>query len=262
MYRRLIAPRTPSNPSFIGRTQLRFFEGDNGNNPAGGTGSAGIGGQGDTDRQNLQGLLARHQGDALAVVATLLSENHSLRDERRVLRGQLPAQGAVVLSPEQATQWQNYQQLGAVDVLTSALTERTTLQGQLTGMQREKLIGDVASLANYKASVLGQLPGADKLTFEIRESTVDGKQVKAVVVKDGTAETPLTQYAQTHWADFLPALQAAPAQQQAAGTTFVAQNPGGGQPASPLDAYAKKLQEQRDSVPNPLSPVAARSPIA
>jgi hypothetical protein len=149
-----------------------------------------------------------------------------------------------------------------VDVLTSALTERTTLQTQLSGMQREKLIGDVAGVAGYKASVLGQLPGADKLTFEVRESTVDGKQVKAVVVKDGTAETPLTQYAQTHWADFLPALQSAPVQQQPAGTTFVAQNPGGGQPASPLDAYAKQLQAQRDSAPNPLAPVSTRAPLS
>ena len=255
--------RTPSNPPFIGRTQLRFFEPDNGTNPAGGTSGQGAqGGQGEGDRPNLQGLLQRHNNDALAVVATLLTENYGHRDRIRALSAQLPAQGAVVLTPEQAQTWQSYQQLGAVDVLTNALTERTALQGQLSGIQREKHLADVAGVAGYKASVLGQLPGADKLTFEVRESVVEGKPIKAVVVKDGTAETPLDAYAKTHWADFLPALQAAPALATATGTTFVAQNPGTGTPpASPLDAYAKRLQEQRDSVPNPLAPVAARSPL-
>lgn len=257
MFQRSRFVRTPSNPAFIGRTQLRFFEPDTGTNPAGGNNPPA------DDRQNLQGLLARHNNDAMAVVATLLSENHSLRDERRGLRGQLPAQGAVVLTAEQATQWSAYQQLGAVDALQTALTERTTLQTQLSGLQRQQLIGEVAGVANYKANVLGQLPGADKLTFDVRESVVDGKPIKAVIVKDGTTETPLAQYAAQHWADFLPALQAAPAPAAPTGTAFVAQNPGGTAPApTPLDAYAKRLQEQRDSVPNPLAPVAARSPLA
>ncbi|HEU5099212.1 MAG TPA: hypothetical protein VFU22_09340, partial [Roseiflexaceae bacterium] len=242
MHRGFIS-RTPRLPGHIGRTQLLFFEPEGGANPPGGQG--GQGGQGDTDRQNLQGLLARHNNDAMAVVATLLSENHSLRDERRQLRGQLPGQGAVVLTPEQATQWQAYVQLGAPDALTSQLKERETFQGQLQGFQREKLLGEVASVAGYKASVLGKLPGADKLGFEIRESTVDGKPVKSVVVKDGDKETPLADYAKSTWADFLPALQAGQAQQPA-GTTFVHQSPGGAPPASSLDTYAKRFQEQRD----------------
>lgn len=252
--------RTPGLPGFIGRTQLRFYEPDGGNNPAGGTG--GQGGTGENpERQNLQGLLARHNNDAMAVVATLLSENHSLRDERRSLRGQLPGQGAVVLTPEQATQWQAYQQLGAVESLQTSLTERETFSGQLATLQREKLLGDVESVSGYRASVLSKLPGADKLGFEIRESTVDGKAVKSVVVKDGDKETPLADYAKSTWADFLPALQSSQVQQPA-GTTFVHQSAGGAPPASPLDAYAKRFQEQRDSAPNPLAPVAARPPLA
>jgi hypothetical protein len=252
--------RTPSNPPFIGRTQLRFFEPDTGNNPAG------TGGTGDMDRQNLQGLLQRHNNDAMAVVATLLSENHSLRDERRTLRGQLPAQGAVVLSPEQATQWQAYQQLGALDVLQGALSERTTLQGQLAGLQREKLIGDVAAIGDgsrpWKASVLGQLPGADKLEFAIGETTKDGKQVKIVTVKDGDKQTPLADYASAHWADFLPALQAAPAVQQS-GTNWPRQDAGNAPaPGGALDDYAKRFQDQRDKAHNPLAPAAPpRSPL-
>lgn len=260
MYQRSRFVRTPSNPSFIGRTQLRFFEPDGGNNPAGGNNPGGT--QGD-DRQNLQGLLQRHNNDAMAVVATLLSENHSLRDERRSLRGQLPAQGAVVLTAEQATQWQAYQQLGGVETLQTALTERGTLQTQVAGFQREKQLGEVAGVAGYKASVLGQLPGADKLEFSIGEVEKDGKKNKVVTVKDGDKQTPIADYAQSHWADFLPALQATThQQQQPSGTGWPRQDAGTSPaPGSALDAYAKKLQEQRDSVPNPLAPAAARSPL-
>lgn len=245
--------------------QVLFFEPDGGANPSGGTGGqGGSGGQGAADdRQNLQGLLARHQGDAMAVVATLLSENHGLRDERRTLRGQIPAQGAVVLTPEQAQQWTAYQGLGDLAALQQQIQQSQTAQSELAGLRREKLIGDVAAIGDgtqpYKASVLNQLPGADKLDFQIREA--DGK--KSVVVKVGDKETPLADYVKTTWADFMPALTAVPGQQNG-GTSFVQQNAGGGAPSG-IDAALKRFQDQRDAAANPLNPAAAaaaRSPLA
>jgi hypothetical protein len=214
------------------------------------------------DRQNLQGLLQRHNNDAMAVIATLLSENHSLRDERRTLRGQLPAQGTVVLSAEDATRWQAYQQLGAVDALTQQLQGAQTTQAELAKLQRERVIASAAEVAGYKASVLGQLPGADKLDFQIREVEQGGKKAKAVVIKEGDKETPLAQYAETNWSDFLPSLRATQTQQQPAGTTFVRQDAGGTAPAGTLDAYAKRFQEQRDGQHNPLAPKTVTSPLA
>ena len=213
------------------------------------------------DRQNLQGLLQRHNNDAMAVIATLLSENHGLRDERRTLRGQIPAQGAVVLTAEQATAWQSYQQLGALDALQQQLQGAQTAQTELASLKRSALIRDAAEVAGYKASVLGKLPGADKLDFQIREVEQDGKKAKSVVVKDGDKETPLDAYAKTNWSDFLPALQAAQQSGQQ-GTTFVRQDAGGAAPASALDAYAKRFQEQRDGQPNPLAPKTITNPLA
>lgn len=249
--------RTPFGRSTIGRHQILFFEPDSGVNHNGGTGGQGAA----DDRQNLQGLLARHNNDAMAVVATLLSENHGLRDERRQLRSQLPAQGTVVLTPEQAQSWQAYQGLGALDAVQQQLQQAQTAQTELAGLRRESLLGRVQEASGYKASVLGKLPGSDKLDFEVRETTVDGKAVKSVVVKDGDKETPLADYAKTNWSDFLPALTAGQ-QQQPAGTTFVHQNAGGAGVGNSLDTYAKRFQEQRDAAPNPLSPVAARNPLA
>jgi hypothetical protein len=248
------------------------YEPDTGNPGGAGTGPSGgnaagnppadPAGGGAGDRQNVTGLLQRHNNDAMAVIATLLSENHNLRDERRTLRGQLPAQGTVVLSGEQATAWQAYQQLGAVEALSAQLQGAQTAQAELASLRRESLLGRVQEVSGYKASVLGKLPGADKLDFQIREVEKDGKKEPTVVVKDGDKETPLADYAKTNWSDFLPALQVTQTQQPT-GTTFVRQDAGGTAPANTLDAYAKRFQEQRDAAANPLAaPAAARSPLA
>jgi hypothetical protein len=230
----------PALVGHLGRTQLAFFEPDRGDNPAGGQGGQGgtQGTQPGDDRQQLQGLLQRHNNDAMAVIATLLSENHGLRDERRTLRGQLPAQGAVVLSGEDVTRWQAYQQLGAVDALAQQLQAAQTTQTELAGLKRGAQLRQIAEVAGYKESVLGKLPGVDKLAFEVREAQKDGKSEQTVVVKDGAAETPIAQYAETHWSDFLPALQA---QTQASGTTFVRQSGSGTTPTTnPVKAYSQK----------------------
>lgn len=240
------ASRMPSlRSSLLGR-QLLFFEPDTGANPPGGTTPPA------DDRQNLQGLLQRHNNDAMAVIATLMAENHGLRDGRRELRSQVPPPGAVVLTAEQATQWQAYQQLGAVDALTAERTQAQTAQQELATLKRGQLVRDAADVAGYKASVLARLAG--ELPMEIRDTTVDGKAVKSVIVKDGDKETPLADYAKAQWADFLPSLQASAAAQQPAGTTFVPQPAGGQAPANPLDAYIKDSQKQRDSAHNPLAP--------
>jgi hypothetical protein len=231
------------------------YEGDGG---GGGTGGGGTG-TGTGDAPNIQGLLDRHQGNAMGVIATLLSENHGYRERNRQLQGQLPAQGAVVLTSEQATQWTAYQALGAPDALTTQLQGATTAQAELARLQRERMVASAAEAAGYKASVLSQLPGADKLTFEVREAEVDGKKVKNVIVKDGDKETPLADHAKNQWADFLPALQAQQTQTQTppAGTTFPRQDAGGNPPANTVDAYAQRYQAQRDAAPSPFAPKQA-----
>ena len=128
--------RPSSLRPFIGRDQILFFEPDRGTNPGGGPAPVPApalppGSTPANDRQDLQGLLARHNNDAMQVVATLLAENHQLRDERRQLRGQVPAQGAVVLAGDDVQRWQQYQQLGAIDALQQQLQGAQTTQAEL-----------------------------------------------------------------------------------------------------------------------------------
>lgn len=263
MVLRMLGRPSSLRPS-IGRDQILFFEPDRGTNPGGGPAPAPAPAPGlppgstpaADDRQNLQGLLARHNNDTMQVVATLLAENHQLRDERRQLRSQVPAQGAVVLAGEDATRWQQYQQLGAIDALTQQLQSAQATQAELASLRRQAVLSDVQTASGYKASVLAKLPGADGLTFEVRDVTADGKTSRAAFVKDKDGkEHPLADYAKSTWADFLPSLtantQAAPA-----GTTFVPQNPGGGAPADALSQHMQRFQQQRDQAPNPLAPAA------
>lgn len=236
----------------------RYLEADNG-----GTGTGqGAGGQQQQQQQQdpaegLRNALQRANNDAMALAAQLYSENYQLRDRNRQLTATAPAEGSVVLTREQAAQWTAYQQLGAPDALGTQLQQAQAAQQQLTALQRQQLLGQVAEVAGYKASVLGQLPGAQDLAFEVRDVTVDGKTVKQAFVKpkDG-AEVPLAGYAQQHWADFLPALaRGQQQQQQTQGTPFPGQQPSGGQP--PVDAvaaFAAKAQQARDAAVNPLAP--------
>jgi hypothetical protein len=211
------------------------------------------------DRQNLQGLLARHNNDAMQVVATLLAENHSLRDERRTLRSQLPPTGAVVLTAEQAQAWAAYQQLGTVEALTQERTAAQGVTGELASLKRQAVLRSVQDASGANADVLAQLPGAEKLTFDVRESQADGKTVKTVFVKDEAgAETELRAFVGAKFKAFEPAIfPAAQSTPAPTGTNFVPQNPGtGGAPADPLAAAAKAFQAQRDAAPSPFAPKA------
>jgi hypothetical protein len=161
------------------------------------------------DRPSIQGLMQRHNNDAMGVITTLLTENYGHRDRIRQLQSQLPAQGAVVLTSEQATAWASYQQLGAPDALTTQLKERETVQGELATLKQDLLLRDVAAAAKYDVDVLRTIGG--DLTYLIKDEQVNGKSEKRVYIKDGDKETLLADHAKTQWGKFLPSLQLADA---------------------------------------------------
>lgn len=262
---RLTAPAPALLPR-IGRHQLRFFEPDDGGNPAGGTGQGAGQGQdpapGNDPAAGLRSALQRHQNDAMALAAQLYSENFQLRERNRQLNAQAPAEGSVVLSREQAAQWTAYQQLGAPDALQTSLQGAQQATARLAQLERTTLIRSVADAARWDAEVLAQLPGAGELTFEVREIEADGKKRPAAFVtpKDGQA-TPIETYAQQHWAKFLPALaqsSAAPAPQ---GTNWPPQQGGASSGGTDILSQAmQRFQEQRDAAPNPFRPAPAQNP--
>jgi hypothetical protein len=202
----------------------------------------------------LQRLIERQGGEAGRVAELLYRENHELREKNRTLAAQAPAQGAVVLQGEQAAQWTAYTALGKAEELKAAIEARSAAEGRLTALEREATLRTVAEASGYKASVLGQLPGASDLTFAVREVEADGKKTPTAFVTDTAGqEHALTAYAQQHWADFLPALAASQGGTAGQGASFVRQATGGSAPSSPVDAFIQQSNERRDKAPSPLA---------
>jgi hypothetical protein len=224
----------------------------------GGGGSGGEGGGGGSQNQNppqpqgggqdwQQALsnLIRREGGADATAQLLFQENREHRQRIRELEQRVPGEGAVVLSGDQAQAWQTYQGLGAPTDVQQRLTAAEQAQQELSGLRRAEQVRSVAEAAGYRPTVLERL--AEGLTLELREEQRDGQtaRVPYVVTKSeqGEQRTPLAEYAQTHWADFLPALSAQQRQQppQGGGVAYPRQQ-GGGQPATsnPVGAYFQR----------------------
>jgi hypothetical protein len=194
-----------------------FYEGDAG----GGSGAGGQGGgTGGSDPAAAFANLMARSSDAAALARQLFEENFRYRTELREAQGKIPAQGAAVLTAEQATAWAAYQQLGAPDAV------QTTIQ-QAKQLQRDLQIRDVAAASGYTLDVLRTLAG--DLQFEVRDETKDNQPVQAVYVKVDGKDVPVEQYATEKWAAFLPALKPAA---QANGQQQIAPNTGATNPAA------------------------------
>ena len=206
-----------------------LYEGDagggTGGNPQNPTAPASAGGDPAAAFNN---LMAR-SSDAAALARQLFEENFRYRTELREAQRQIPAQGAVVLSAEQAQAWQAYQGLGAPDQVQQTIAAHRTLQ-------RDLELRDVAGATGYSLDVLRTL--AADLAFEVRTEQKDGKPIKAVYVKVDNKDVPLETYATEKWAAFLPALRPAQAAGSQGAPNTGATNPvglHGQQPPTRLD---------------------------
>lgn len=230
--------------------------------------SGGNDGGGDGDRdQAFQRLLDRKNSDGISLARELFTENYNYRRnneelKRQVgdLQGKAAPEGAVMLTGDNAKAWIAYQALGKPEEVKQGLDERTQLQGKVSAQEREALIRGVAEAAGYKPAVLANLDRVAKaegktLGFELRDTTVDGKVVKVPYVKDGDNASPLTDYAVTNWADFMPALSVqGTQQQQPAGTRFPLQHAATGTQGGQdfVDKFLTEQQTSQAAVKNPL----------
>ena len=222
----------------------------------------------------LQALLAKANGDAMGVAGLLYSENFQYREQLRQLKeqlqaaqGQVPGEGAVVLTPEQAKAWTAYQGLGTVEVITQGLKERETALGELGSLRRATTLREAAETCGFDADVLGTLAGG--LEFVLQDVTAEGKTVKAAFVKDAQgAQVRLEEYARQKWEKFTPALIPAAGRGQGSasggqwsgasgqqGTRMPTQGTGGGQGAPDVVAAFLQAQEKAAAArSNPLLP--------
>lgn len=179
---------------------------------------------------------------------SLRDKNRTLREERDGLKAKLPAEGAVVLTKEDAAQLEAYRALGKPEELGKAVTDRDAAQQELGTLRRAETIRSAAEAHGYRAGPLGKLPslaGKDLLVKEIQEG--DAK-VKRAFVKDGATETALPDYIAANDPEFLGALAAETQQHTQAGTSYVQQSAGGGKP-KPQNAGQAYVQNTKYAVP-------------
>ena len=206
----------------------------------------------ETDALNraLAGLLGRH-GSSDAVALHLLNENHALREQRRTLQGQVPAQGTVVLTPEQAAQWQAYQQLG-----TDPAALATRLTDGTAALEREQG-RTLAEASGANPVVLTDLLRQAGLRAEVREvpATATTPATRAVHVLDaqGADQGELRAWATQHRAAYVPSLF--PASAPAQGTVVTPQAGAGTPDASTgVTGYAAQVLAARQAAANPTPP--------
>lgn len=167
-------------------------------------------------RSDARKLLNRHRGRAEEALAAVVDENKELRVERRDLRAKLAdfqKPGSVVLSAEDAKEYEAFKGLGkkAADVKKD-LEGIPELRAKLDTHDRRTAADEAAPLAGYNPAALRELITDKKLTLSFRDEQKDGKTVRVPLVKpdsdDKAQPVPLVDYAKQHLAAYLPALTA------------------------------------------------------
>lgn len=179
--------------------------------------------------QAFQSRLQKMNGDAMAFATQLFDENFRLREDKRTIseklaevEKKLPSEGAVVLSAEKAKEYESYKALGKFDELKTRIDAHANLETENSELKKKEVIREVAELHGYKATVLAD---RDKLAggLEFVIKTDPQNKRKAAFVKEGDKDIPLTEYAESNWADYLPSLkveQGQPQSQPRTGTGF------------------------------------------
>lgn len=216
-----------------------LFDGDAGGNSGGTGGTPPPAAPAASDPAAAFSNLMARSSDAAALARQLFEENFRYRTELREAQRQLPAQGAAVLTPEQAQAWAAYQALGAPDQVATNIQQAATLR-------RDLELRSVSDAAKVSFDVLKTLAGS--LAFEVRSEQVNGAAANVVYVKDADGkDVPLDTYAAQQWAAFLPALRPAAAAATGAPSTG-ASNPAAQRGTQPPPAFDPKNPPRLSSI--------------
>ena len=170
-------------------------------------GKGGGGNDDDKARRNLQSLLEKRNGDAVALAADLLSENHGLREKNRELRVKVTPDGAVVLNADEAKHWESFSKLGTPEAVTKQLNDSKNAVAERDELKAEKVIVRAAELSGYKSDVLIDLAKSKGFTIEI-DGDGDAAKVNAKWRNGEKDEVQLlSEYAETVLSPYLPSLQ-------------------------------------------------------
>lgn len=138
--------------------------------------------------------LTKHGGNTDRTLSDFVRRDFRRRERIRELEGKLteaekvkPADGAVVLSKEEAARWTAYEAIGRKpEELATALKkgeEAVTILATQT--KRDGALAAAKAAAFENPEALLAFPGALDLEYEVRTEKVDGEEVKKAFVKVG-----------------------------------------------------------------------------
>lgn len=213
----------------------------------------------------MQSLIEK-QGSSEKALELLLTENYELRAKNRTLREQIaekekdaPAEGSIILSPEEAKAWEAYKEIGKPEDLKKTVEERDTLKATANRLTREAEIASIAEAHGFNPKVLIRLAG--DLEFEVKEIEHEGKKISKTSViipsEDGkrTTAVALDEYADKNWKEFIPALKADTQKGSPNGTPFIQQRQGAPATDDKDDIVSMRLRQKQEAsmaAPNPL----------
>lgn len=182
----------------------------------------------------------------------VLDDNVRYRRERNEARGRVPAEGAVVLTPEQSAAWQRYQGLGTdLDALETRLRDGTA------AIERETA-RELATVSGANATVLQDRLRVSNLRAEVREvpgqNGAAATRIVHLLNAEGQDQGELRAYATQHWADFMPSLFPVQGGGAGGGTVINPQSgPSGSTQGSSIRTFLEQ-EQQRGGYIDPLQP--------
>lgn len=164
--------------------------------------------------KRIETLLKAH-GDANGAVRALLTERDQAFQQLADVRSKLPKEGHRVIDPDAGRLLDEYAALGHKPAdIKAALAERDDLKGKVAKRERDDHHARVAGLHGFKPSVYATLADRDGVEAVVVEEKdprtqkpVEVAKVKGRDDKGNETLTPLPEYAETHWGDYLPALK-------------------------------------------------------
>lgn len=141
-------------------------------------------------------------------LADARNETFKLREDKRVLKANQVPEGATVLSSEDAKKWAAFSELGAPEDVKKQIQLAESAIAERDGLKGEKVTNQAAALLGYKPDVLADLAKSKGFRVEIEG---EGEAAKVVArYKDGEADAvkPMSEYAESLLAAYLPSLRA------------------------------------------------------
>lgn len=203
--------------------------------------------------EGFQSLLAQHKQDGVAVASKLYDENYQLRQKNRELADKQPKDGTVILTSDEAKEWDVLKGLNmkASDV-KKAIERASELEKQNKELASMESLREIADLglegSKLKLSVLKdqlsvKYPDA-KITFQTVKDK-DGKEAKVAFIQktDKDAVTPFADFAKADLADYLPALKVTAEANQPAPLGNTQDPPAAGSSGTVFDRIRESVKE-------------------